>query len=116
MPDRSKSSTIIDPAAPPQWVKPHPGEMLREEYMEPLGLSANALARGLGVPPNRVTAILRGERSITADTAWRLARYWGTSAQYWMNLQQAYDLSKAWAEDGAKIERDVRVRHIEKAA
>ena len=116
MPGASKSSITIDPGSPPECVRPHPGEMLRKEYLEPLGLSATALAQSLGVPTNRITAILKGERSVTADTAWRLARYWGTTAQYWMNLQQGYDLSKAWIEDGARIEREVRARRVDEAA
>ena len=73
----------------------HPGEVLREEFAGPLGLSANALARELKVPPNRVTGILNEERAITADTAMRLATYFGTSEEFWMNLQTAYELSVA---------------------
>lgn len=70
----------------------HPGEILREEFVTPLGLSANALARDLHVPTNRVTALLHEERGITADTALRLARYFGTTPEFWMNLQATYDL------------------------
>ena len=72
----------------------HPGEILKDE-MEERGLSANALARALRVPPNRISAIVSGQRSITADTAHRLARYFGTSPQMWMNLQMDYDLEAA---------------------
>lgn len=72
----------------------HPGEILKDE-MEERGLSANALAHALRVPPNRVSAIVNGQRSITADTAHRLARYFGTSAEMWMNLQVDYDLEMA---------------------
>jgi addiction module HigA family antidote len=75
----------------------HPGEVLREEFMVPLALSANALARALHVPPNRITAIIAAERprAVTPDTALRLARYFGTTAQFWLNLQRAHDLSAA---------------------
>lgn len=76
-------------------VRTHPGEILREEYLTPLGLSARALARSLDVPPNRVTEIMRGERDITADTAIRLGRYFSTDPRFWLNLQAAHDLSKA---------------------
>ncbi len=72
-----------------------PGEVLRLEFMEPVGLSADALAKATGVPTNRITAILHGTRGITADTALRLARHFGTSAEMWMNLQTAHDLERA---------------------
>lgn len=72
-----------------------PGEVLREEYMLPLGLSARALAADMGVPPNRITAIINGERAITAETAILLGRRFNTSARFWMNLQVAHDLVKA---------------------
>ena len=71
-----------------------PGDVLRAEFMEPLGLSARALARELGVPPNRITAIINGERIITAETAIRLGSRFGTSAEFWMNLQTAHDLEE----------------------
>jgi addiction module HigA family antidote len=74
-----------------------PGEVLREEFMAPHGLTARALARDLGVPPNRVTAILNDERAVTAATALLLARRFGTSAEFWMNLQVAHDLEVARA-------------------
>lgn len=76
-------------------VRTHPGEVLREEFVVPLGMSARALAAALGVPPNRVTEIMRGERDVTADTAIRLGRYFGTDPRFWLNLQTAHDLSKA---------------------
>lgn len=79
-------------------VTTHPGEVLAEEFMEPFGLSARGLAAALGVPPNRVTEIVNGKRSVTADTAIRLGRYFGTSNQFWLNLQQAKDLSVAETE------------------
>lgn len=72
-----------------------PGEVLRHEFMEPLGQSAYALAKATGVPANRITAILHGTRAITADTALRLAAHFGTSAEMWMNLQTKYDLAVA---------------------
>jgi addiction module HigA family antidote len=85
-------------------VRTHPGEVLREEYLVPLSLSARALAKDLGVPPNRITEIMRGQRDVTADTAIRLGRYFRTDPRFWLNLQTAYDLSKAQAEnDYAKI-------------
>ena len=73
----------------------HPGEILRADFMEPLGLSARALALRLNVPPNRVTSILRGERGISGDTALRFARAFRTTPEFWMNLQQRYDLDIA---------------------
>jgi antitoxin HigA-1 len=87
----------------------HPGELLRED-MEALGLSARALAEAIAVPHNRIAAILRGERSITADTALRLATYFGTSADVWMNLQKTYDLKKAELEHGAAIRAEIKRR------
>ena len=72
-----------------------PGEVLSEEFLTPLGISARALARDIGVPANRVTEILNGKRTITADTALRLANRFGVSAEFWMNLQSAHDLDKA---------------------
>jgi addiction module HigA family antidote len=85
-------------------IRTHPGEVLREEYLLPLGLSARAIARDLGVPANRITEIMRGERDVTADTAIRLARYFRTDPRFWLNLQAAHDLSKAQARhDYSKI-------------
>jgi antitoxin HigA-1 len=93
-------------------IRTHPGEVLREEFMKPLGLSANALALALRVPATRIGDIVRADRprAVTADTAMRLARYFGTSPEFWLNLQAAHDLSRAVAERGATIERDVRPR------
>lgn len=87
----------------------HPGEFLRED-MEALGLSARALAEALGVPHNRISAILRGGRAITADTALRLAVYFGTTPEVWLNLQQTYDLKQAERESGRAIRAAVRRR------
>jgi addiction module HigA family antidote len=78
-------------------LRTHPGEVLREEYLEPLGLSARALSEAIGVPANRISEIIRERRSITADTALRLGRYFGTDPRFWLNLQMAHDLSKAEA-------------------
>jgi addiction module HigA family antidote len=76
-------------------VRTHPGEVLREEYLAPLGMSARALAKALGVPANRITEIMRGDRDVSADTAIRLGRYFGTDPRFWLNLQAAHDLSVA---------------------
>jgi addiction module HigA family antidote len=86
--------------------------MLREEFMVPLDLSANALALALRVPANRVTAILKEERAVTADTALRLGRYFGTSARFWLNLQQAFDLSRARSLLADRIEKEVSPREV----
>ncbi len=88
----------------------HPGEILREEYMAPLGISANGLARALGVTPARINEIARQKRGITGDTALRLARYFGTDAQSWLNLQIAYDLRIVELASGDAIERQVKPR------
>lgn len=88
----------------------HPGEMLRDE-LEETGTSLNELARALRVPMNRISELVNGKRSITADTAMRLARYFGTSPQYWLNLQTAYDLEVAGSKIGSKIEREVLPRN-----
>jgi addiction module HigA family antidote len=95
---------------PKNRITSHPGEVLAEEFMKPLGLSANALARALHVPPNRITAIVNGHRGVTGDTALRLGRYFGTSAEMWINLQAMHDLSRANVEAGAAIARDVKQR------
>lgn len=89
-------------------VTTHPGEVLRTEFMEPLGLSANRLGRALGVPHNRITSIVRGERGITADTALRLAKAFGTTPQFWLNLNMAYELSKAETEQAAKRRDEIK--------
>jgi addiction module HigA family antidote len=81
-----------------QRVRTHPGEILREEFMKPLGLSANRLALDLHVPVTRISEIIHERRSVSADTALRLARYFGTDAEYWLRFQMAYDLSKAQLE------------------
>jgi antitoxin HigA-1 len=90
----------------------HPGEILREEFMKPHGLSANELSLGLRVPATRIGEIIRTDkpRAVTPDTALRLGRYFGTSPEFWVNLQTAYDLSVAQAAHGEEIERDVHPR------
>jgi antitoxin HigA-1 len=85
----------------------HPGEILREDYLAELGMSANALAKALHVPAPRVNEIVRERRGITADTALRLGRYFGTTPQFWLNLQSAYDLRRAEIAAGRRIEREV---------
>lgn len=87
----------------------HPGEILRHE-IEELGLSANRLAKALDVPSNRVTAILNGKRGVTADTALRLARYFGTTPQVWLNLQKTYELRRAEVHAGPRIVKRVKPR------
>lgn len=85
----------------------HPGEILREDFLNPLHLSANRLALDLHVPVTRITDILRGRRAITADTALRLGRYFGTSVEFWLNLQRDYDLEVAEDILREKINREV---------
>lgn len=87
-----------------------PGRFLEMEFLEPLEMTPYALAKAIGVDPPRVYKIVAGRREITADTALRLARYFGTSAQYWMNLQDRYELEVAEAETGAEIAEKVRPR------
>ena len=87
----------------------HPGEILRGELDE-LGLSANALAKALAVPTNRITAILKGQRGVTADTALRLSRYFGTTPRFWLNLQQSFELRVAELRAGEDIAERVRPR------
>jgi addiction module HigA family antidote len=88
----------------------HPGEILREDLMVPLGLSINGLARDLRVPVTRMSEIVNGRRSITADTSLRLSRYFGMTPQFWMNLQAAYDLDVATRASAQRIARDVDPR------
>ena len=88
----------------------HPGEILNEEFMKPLGISINRLSRDLHVPPNRVHAIVHGTRSITADSALRLGTYFGVTPETWLNLQSEYDLRVARRTAGEQIARTVRKR------
>lgn len=84
-----------------------PGEILREDFMEPLGISINQLSRDLSVPPNRISEIVNGKRAITADTALRLQRYFGVEAQFWLNLQTEYDLRLIKRKIWSDIERRI---------
>ena len=86
----------------------HPGETLREDFLKPLGLSANRLAIELQVPVTRVNDIVRGRRAVTAETALRLARFFGTTPQFWMNLRANYDLELAQDASGAEISERIR--------
>jgi antitoxin HigA-1 len=79
-------------------IRTHPGEVLREEFLEPFGMSGRELARAIGVPANRITEIIRERRGVTPDTAIRLGRYFGTTPVFWLNMQMAHELSKAAAE------------------
>lgn len=88
----------------------HPGETLLEDFLKPLGMSANRLALDLHVPVTRINDIVRGRRSVTADTALRLARYFGTSAQFWINLQGNYDLELTQVAAGRRIREQVKPR------
>ena len=86
----------------------HPGEVLLEEFLKPMDLSQNRLALDIGVHPRRINEIVLGKRSITADTALRLARFFGTSPQFWMGLQSDYDLDVATDNLGDRLQREVR--------
>jgi len=88
-------------------VTTHPGEMLREEFLLPLGITQNALAMRIRVPATRIGDIVHGRRAVTPDTALRLAQFFGNSPEFWLNLQQMHDLSKARLELSKKIEREV---------
>jgi addiction module HigA family antidote len=90
----------------------HPGEMLREEFMKPLGLSANALAMALRVPVTRISEIVRERRGITADTALRLARYFNMTPEFWMRLQMDFDLESAADAEKAAIRQEIRPRPV----
>src|SRR6266705_4786522 len=87
----------------------HPGEILLEEFLRPLGLSQYRLAKETSVPPRRINEIVRGSRAVTADTALRLARYFGTSERFWLNLQARYDLEREKDRLGKRLRREVQV-------
>jgi addiction module HigA family antidote len=119
MPTKSRLSTITEPALeraeledgarmPPL----HPGEMLREDFMKPLGLSSNALAMELRVPVTRISEIVRERRGITADTALRLARYFSISPEFWMRLQMDFDLESAADAEETAIREAIRPRPL----
>jgi len=88
----------------------HPGEILLEEFLIPMEISQNRLARDIGVPPRRINEIVHGKRAVTADTALRLARYFGTSEAFWMGLQADYALEEARERLGDRLDREVRSR------
>lgn len=90
----------------------HPGEVLLEDFMKPLELSQYRVAKDIGVSPIRISQIVHGKRAITADTAMRLGRYFGTSAEVWVRMQARYDLEVAQAEYGEQIEQEVRVLKV----
>lgn len=95
-------------AAPKNGLRPvHPGEVLREDYLKPLGISANALAQSLKVPTSRVNDIVLERRGVTVDTAMRLVRYFGGDVQSWMNLQTAFEVKMAQKTLASKIEKEV---------
>ena len=88
----------------------HPGEVLREDFLRPMGISQYALAKAIGVPPQRVLEIVHGRRAVTADTALRLGRYFGVEPQLWLNLQTRHDLDRAEDALGDRLEREVTPR------
>ncbi len=91
-----------------------PGEILLEEFLKPLEISQNSLARNLGIPPRRINEIVLGKRSITADSALRLGRYFQTSPEFWVNLQSHYDLETATKKLGMRLKREVQIlNHLE---
>jgi addiction module HigA family antidote len=102
-------SDLVDPTARP--ISPvSPGEVLCTELLEPLGLSAAALARAIGVPRNRIEAILGGSRTLTADTSLRLSIYFDTSPEFWLSLQASYDLKRVHREIGERLRREITPR------
>ncbi len=106
--ERLDFSDIVEPGEKLSPV--HPGEILLHEFMTPLALSANSLAAALRVPANRISGIVNGSRAVTADTALRLARYFGTTAEFWMGLQKDYELGNARRAELAVIEKEVSPR------
>jgi addiction module HigA family antidote len=106
---KSKWQTIIKRSVMKKKLNPiHPGEVLSEEFLKPMGLSQNRLALNMGVPARRINEIVLGKRSISADTALRLARFFGTSAEFWMGLQAQYDLDETAEALGERLEREVK--------
>jgi len=108
--EERESMTITRPATGWNFSKPttHPGEMLSEEFLKPLGITQNALAVKINVPATRIGEIIHGKRSVTPDTALRLSRFFGNSPEFWLGLQQSYDLSKAKLELGKTIKAEVQ--------
>jgi antitoxin HigA-1 len=109
---KGRTMTIKDKKLPPI----HPGEILFEEFMKPLNLSANRLALDLRVPGTRIHAIVNRKRNITPDTAMRLARYFGTSVEVWLNLQLRYDVEKAEDDNRERVDREVLPMRQERGA
>ena len=110
MPTTSKSAITISVMKTSKITPVHPGEILSGDFLEPLGLSRYALAKALGVPALRISQIVRGQRAITADTALRLSRYFGTRPEWWLDLQTHYDLELARDAAAARIARTVTPR------
>ncbi|HLJ79125.1 MAG TPA: HigA family addiction module antitoxin [Acidobacteriaceae bacterium] len=113
MPGKLKSRTTTERRSIPRdprehGVAIHPGEFLREDFMKPLGLSANALAIALRVPVTRITEIIRERRGVTVETAMRLGRYFGTSTEFWLNMQKAWELASAERELMPRIRAEVQ--------
>ncbi|PWC58021.1 hypothetical protein TSH7_24530 [Azospirillum sp. TSH7] len=104
-------SDVVDAAAVP-FAPIHPGEILREEFLEPKGISAYRLAKDIGVPLTRITAILEGKRAVTADTALRLSRYFRMSEGFWANLQAHYDIEVAKRALGDRLDTEVKALEI----
>lgn len=94
----------------PDFAPTHPGDVLRADFLEPLGLSQYALAKAIGVPQMRISEIVNGKRAVTPDTALRFARYFGTSAEFWLGMQATHDLEMARDRSGAAIEAQVQPR------
>ncbi len=113
MTSKSQITTKSGRPAAEQIAPVHPGEMLREEFMEPMGLSANGLAISIGVPATRISEILNERRGISGDTALRLGRYFRMSAQFWMNLQSHYELEVARTGLGKKWEMSIKQAPID---
>ena len=109
IPRRTKRKNDKEAVVPRKPLEPiYPGEILLEEFMKPLGVSINKLARDIDVPPGRISEIVNGKRSVTADTALRLGRYFGVSPEIWLNLQADYELRVARRDTGREIEAHVR--------
>jgi antitoxin HigA-1 len=105
----SRSSTTTERHAP-ELPPVHPGEVLLDDFLKPIGISQYALAKALGVPPQRVHDLVHGRRAMTADTALRLARYFAMEAQFWMNLQTRYELEVTADRLAGRLEQEVRPR------
>ena len=105
-----ETNGIDEPVTMADFTPAHPGEVLREDFLEPLGLSQYTLAKAIGVPQIRVSEIVNAKSAVTPDTALRLARYFGTSAEFWMGMQATFDLDTARDRSGTEIETRIRPR------